>query len=58
VSVVSGCRIILELNVSADELLDIQKAWKMSGVGSLEQYALMLLRGKLKEASNKEEGQN
>lgn len=45
----TGCRIVMELDVSVDELLEIQKTWKASDMGSLEQYTLLLLRGKVAE---------
>lgn len=52
----TGCRITLQLNVSVHEMLDIQKTWEAFGVGSLEQFALLLLlRGKVAELKSSKE---
>lgn len=51
----SGCRLILKLDFSVDELLAVQKSWHASGRGSLKEYArdLLLNANKATSATDK-----
>ncbi len=46
-----GCKIILKLDVTVDELLLIQKNWKASGCRSLQEHVLKILLVKPAQAA-------
>ena len=49
----TGCRLVLKLDFSVDELMLVQQTWKNHEYGSLDEFARDLLMGKLKYTAAK-----
>lgn len=49
----TGCRLMMKLDFTVDELLLVQKTWKEHEYGSIQEFAKDLLMGKLKYTAAK-----